>query len=135
MEYTVKQISEKTNLKPYVLRYYEKEGLLPHVRRTQGGVRRYTDEDLEWISLICCLKNTGMSIKQIREFVRLSMQGPKTLSRRCELLEKHKRDVSEKYTADARSPGNRHPQDCVFHETARGVSCAEQAVIMLFKNA
>ena len=95
MEYTVKQISEKTNLKPYVLRYYEKEGLLPHVRRTQGGVRRYTDEDLEWISLICCLKNTGMSIKQIREFVRLSMQGPKTLSRRCELLEKHKRDVSE----------------------------------------
>ena len=96
MEYTVKQISERTNLKPYVLRYYEKEGLLPHVRRTQGGIRRYTDEDLEWISLICCLKNTGMSIKQIREFVSLSMQGPKTLSKRCELLEKHKKDVSEK---------------------------------------
>jgi DNA-binding transcriptional MerR regulator len=94
LDYTVKEISEKTNLKPYVLRYYEKEGLLPHVRRTKGGVRRYTDEDLEWVGLICCLKNTGMSIKQIREFVSLSLQGPKTLARRCELLENHKRDVA-----------------------------------------
>lgn len=94
LDYTVKEISEKTSLKPYVLRYYEKEGLLPHVRRTKGGVRRYTDGDLEWIGLICCLKNTGMSIKQIREFVSLSLQGPKTLSRRCELLENHKRDVA-----------------------------------------
>ncbi|HPF88941.1 MAG TPA: MerR family transcriptional regulator, partial [Candidatus Limiplasma sp.] len=79
MGYTVKQISEKTNLKPHVLRYYEKEGLLPHVHRTQGGIRHYTDEDLDWIGLICCLKNTGMSIKQIHDFVNLSLQGPDTL--------------------------------------------------------
>ncbi len=93
MGYTVKQISEKTNLKPHVLRYYEKEGLLPHVHRTQGGIRHYTDEDLDWIGLICCLKNTGMSIKQIHDFVNLSLQGPDTLQQRCEMLKRHQQDV------------------------------------------
>ncbi|MFH1880921.1 MAG: MerR family transcriptional regulator, partial [Bacillota bacterium] len=74
---------------------YEKEGLLPHVNRTPGGIRHYTDEDLEWIGLICCLKNTGMSIRQIRDFVTLSLQGPKTLKARCELLKNHHKDVDE----------------------------------------
>jgi DNA-binding transcriptional MerR regulator len=96
MGYTVKEVSEKTNLKPHVLRYYENEGLLPHIGRTSGGVRHYTDEDLEWISLICCLKNTGMSIKQIRDFVNLSLQGPQTLPQRCELLKAHREDVTVK---------------------------------------
>jgi DNA-binding transcriptional MerR regulator len=96
MGYTVKEISEKTSLKPHVLRYYEKEGLLPHVRRTQGGIRHYTDRDLEWLGLICCLKNTGMSIKQIRDFVTLSLRGPETLQKRCEMLKTHKTDVVEK---------------------------------------
>jgi len=93
MDYTVKEISEKTNLKPHVLRYYENEGLLPHVQRTKGGIRRYTDADLEWIGLICCLKNTGMSIKQIRDFVNLSLQGSQTLYERCEMLKRHREDV------------------------------------------
>lgn len=96
MGYSVKEISEKTNLKPHVLRYYEKEGLLPHVGRTAGGIRHYTDEDLEWIGLICCLKNTGMSIRQIRDFVNLSLQGPQTLPQRCELLKGHREDVTAK---------------------------------------
>ncbi|MHB8061910.1 MAG: MerR family transcriptional regulator [Ruminiclostridium sp.] len=69
MNYSIKQISEKTNLKEYVLRYYEKEGLLPFVKQSDNGIRRYSEEDLEWLGLICCLKNTGMSIKQIKGFV------------------------------------------------------------------
>lgn len=93
MGYTVKMVAEKTNLSPHVLRYYEKEGLLPHVKRTESGIRHYSDEDLEWLGLICCLKNTGMSIKQIRDFVNLSLQGPETLKERCEMLVAHKQEV------------------------------------------
>ena len=59
MGYTVKKVAEKTKLSPNALRYYEKEGLLPNVGRTKGGIRLYSDEDLEWIASICCLKNTG----------------------------------------------------------------------------
>ena len=95
MNYSIKQVSEKTNLKPYVLRYYEKEGLLPSVSRSESGIRRYSEYDLEWIGLICCLKNTGMSIKQIKDFVELSLQGNETLKKRCDLLIEHKRNVEE----------------------------------------
>ncbi len=93
MDYTIKQVSEKTNLKAHVLRYYEREGLLPNVSRSESGIRRYSQEDLEWLGLICCLKNTGMSIKQIREFVALSTQGNETLKQRCEMLMEHKKTV------------------------------------------
>lgn len=93
MDYTIKQVSEKTNLKAHVLRYYEREGLLPNVSRSESGIRRYSQEDLEWLGLICCLKNTGMSIKQIRKFVSLSTQGNETLKQRCEMLMEHKKTV------------------------------------------
>jgi DNA-binding transcriptional MerR regulator len=95
MGYTVKMVAERTNLSPNTLRYYEKEGLLPSVKRTKSGIRHYSDEDLEWLGLICCLKNTGMSIKQIRDFVDLSLQGPETLKVRCEMLVAHKKSVED----------------------------------------
>lgn len=93
MGYSVKAMAEKVNLRPHVLRYYEKEGLIPHVNRTKGGIRHYSDEDMEWLGLICCLKNTGMSIRQIRDFVALSLQGPETLKDRCNMLIVHKKEV------------------------------------------
>jgi DNA-binding transcriptional MerR regulator len=93
MFFTIKQVSEKTNLPPHVLRYYESEGLLPSVGRTRNGIRRYTEDDLEWLALIRCLKNTGMSIKQIKNFVELSVQGDGTLLERCGLLREHKTAV------------------------------------------
>ena len=96
MEYTIRQVSEKTHLKAHVLRYYEKEGLLPFVRRNEKGIRRYSEDDLEWLGLICCLKNTGMTIKQIKDFVALSMLGDETLKERCEMLRDHKRNVEER---------------------------------------
>jgi DNA-binding transcriptional MerR regulator len=93
MDYSIKQVSEKTDLKAYVLRYYEKEGLLPFINRSKSGFRRYSEDDLEWLGLICCLKNTGMSIKQIKDFVELSMKGKDTLKERCEMLIQHKINV------------------------------------------
>lgn len=96
MGYTVKMVAEKTHLSPHVLRYYEKEGLLPHIERTKSGIRHYSDDDLEWLGLVCCLKNTGMSIKEIRDFVNLSSQGPETLKERCDMLRAHKKDVKHR---------------------------------------
>jgi DNA-binding transcriptional MerR regulator len=86
-------VSEKTSLPPYVLRYYENEGLLPSIARSRNGVRRYSEDDLEWLGLICCLKNTGMSIKQIKSFVELSIEGEGTLQQRCDMLKEHKKTV------------------------------------------
>lgn len=95
MTYSIKQVSEKTNLSTHTLRYYEKEGLLPLVHRSESGLRRFSDEDLEWLGLVCCLKSTGMPIRQIRTFVELSKQGNETLPQRCEILKQHKANVEE----------------------------------------
>lgn len=96
MGYTIKQVAEKINLSAHVLRYYEREGLLPEIGRSHSGIRHYTDSDLEWLGLICCLKNTGMSIKQIKAFVDLSLKGDSTLKQRCEMLIAHKKNVEAK---------------------------------------
>jgi DNA-binding transcriptional MerR regulator len=96
LSYSIKEVSEKTGLPLHVLRYYEHEGLLPGVARNRSGIRSYSENDLELLSLICCLKNTGMSIKQIKSFVELSVEGDATLQERCDLLREHKKNVEAK---------------------------------------
>ena len=91
--YSIQDVSKKTGLTAHTLRYYEKEGLIPGVERSQGGFRQYTDEDLERLGLICCLKNTGMSIQEIARFVQLTQEGEHTLEERVELLRAHREQV------------------------------------------
>ena len=91
--YSIQDVSKKTGLTAHTLRYYEKEGLLNGVGRSQGGFRQYTDEDLERLGLICCLKNTGMSIQEIARFVQLTREGEHTLEERVELLREHRERV------------------------------------------
>ncbi len=91
--YTIQEVCEKTGLSPHTLRYYEKEGLLTGVSRSRGGFRQYSDEDLEGLGLICCLKNTGMSLQEIARFVQLTHEGEHTLKQRVELLREHRESV------------------------------------------
>ena len=91
--YTIHEICEKTGLTAHTLRYYEKEKLLPNVGRSAGGFRQYSDEDLETLGLICCLKNTGMSLRDISRFMALSREGDQTLRERYELLVRHRETV------------------------------------------
>ena len=74
--YTIAQASEEVDLTPYTLRYYEKEGLLPNVTKDSAGRRKYHDDDLQRIGFIKCLKGTGMSLKQIKEYGCLLYTSP-----------------------------------------------------------
>ncbi len=91
--YSIQDVSRKTGLSTHTLRYYEKEGLITGVERTSGGFRQYTDEDLEALGLICCLKKTGMPLQGITRFVQLTHEGDQTLRERVELLREHREDV------------------------------------------
>ena len=94
--YSIQDVSLKTGLSAHTLRYYEKEGLISGVGRSQGGFRQYTDGDLERLGLICCLKNTGMSIQEIARFVRLTHEGDHTLEERVALLRAHRDQMLER---------------------------------------
>ena len=88
--YSIQEVCRKTGLTAHTLRYYEQEGLLTGVARSTGGFRQYSDEDMEWLGLICCLKNTGMPLQEIARFVQLAHQGNVTLEERVELLKEHR---------------------------------------------
>lgn len=94
MEFGIGEFSTLTNLSIHTLRYYEKEGML-QVRRDKSGNRRYTEENLQWITFIKDLRETGMSIKEIQEYAQLTFKGPETAERRVEILKKHRRNVIE----------------------------------------
>ena len=92
-QFTIKEFSKETGIPSSTLRYYEKENLITSIQRGTNGHRIYNEHDLEWIDMICCLKNTGMSIKQIKGFVDLSVEGKATLKQRCDMLIEHKKNV------------------------------------------
>ena len=92
--YTISQIAEIMGVSAYTLRFYEKEGLLPFVQRVNGR-RVFKDEDIGWLKLINCLKNTGMSLKEIRRFIELCKKGDESLKERLDIILKQKESVEE----------------------------------------
>ena len=78
MTYTVGQMAKMLGLAGSTLRYYDKEGLLPFVERSSGGIRMFREKDYEWLQIIECLKKAGMSIKDIKKYIVLLQQGDST---------------------------------------------------------
>jgi DNA-binding transcriptional MerR regulator len=83
---TIAEVSKKFDLSQDTLRYYERIGLLPSVNRNKSGMRDYTDEDCRWIEFIKCMRNAGLPIEVLIEYVTLFQQGDKTIEARKELL-------------------------------------------------
>ena len=96
MSYSIKEVSQKVGLSIYTLRFYDKQGLLHFVARNDAGYREFTDGDLNLIHTICCLKETGMKISDIRQYIEFVMAGPETVDSRKNLLLSHRQEVLEK---------------------------------------
>ena len=90
---TISEVSEKFGITQDTLRYYEKAGIIPRIARTPGGVRDYHPEDLGWIEHVVCLRNAGMPVESLVEYLRLSQQGDDTFSERLELLKEQKENL------------------------------------------
>ena len=95
MTYTIAKAGERCGLTAHTLRFYDKEGLLPFVDRSPSGVRIFKESDFDWLRIITCLKDTGMSIKKIREFVDWAIEGDATIGKRLEFIREHKREVEQ----------------------------------------
>ncbi|WP_273834112.1 MerR family transcriptional regulator [Guptibacillus sedimenti] len=91
--YSISEVATKLNLTVYTLRYYDKEGLLPFVERTESGVRVFKDSDIEALRIMECLKSTGMPLKEIKTFFDWCMEGDSTLQERYELFIERKATV------------------------------------------
>lgn len=95
MSYSIGEVAERLGMSVYAIRYYDKEGLLPFVKRNQHGVRIFEESDLHFLYVIFCLKNTGMSIEHIRQFIAWADEGDTSLQQRYDLFMQQKKEVDE----------------------------------------
>lgn len=72
------------------LRFYDKEGLLPFVERSSGGIRIFQDTDLEWRRIIGCMKKAGMSIRDIRQYIEQAQRGDDTIALRLAMFRRQR---------------------------------------------
>ncbi len=99
--YTPGQVVEETGFSLDTLRYYERIGLLEPVGRNAAGQRRFSEDDVSWLGMIRCLRDTGMPIAEMLRFAQLVRQGEHTIEDRIALLAEHDRKV-EAQVADLR---------------------------------
>lgn len=117
MKLTISEAAAKTNLTTHTIRYYDKEGLLPFVERTESGIRYFTDNDLEGLEIINCLKATGMPIKEIKAFINWCVEGDTTLKKRYEMFIERKAAV-ESQIVELQRTLDRINYKCWYYKTA-----------------
>lgn len=83
---TIAEVSKIYELSNDTLRYYERIGLLPPIKRTKSGIRDYQESDCKWIEFIKCMRNAGLPIEVLIEYVALYQQGDQTAGARMDLL-------------------------------------------------
>ena len=92
--YTIGQVSEMFGLPISTLRYYDKEGFFPNLER-KGNIRHFSENELEAIRVIECLKRSGLEIKDIKQFFEWVIAGPSIYEKRKELFEMRKLMVKD----------------------------------------
>lgn len=83
---TITEVSKMSNISADTLRYYERIGLIPAVNRTPGGIRNYTEEDCKWIEYAKCMRNSGVQVEALIEYVELFQKGDSTTTARKQIL-------------------------------------------------
>lgn len=89
------EISKKTGLSISKLRYYDKHGLLQNIDRSNGGIRKFDDKDLEALRIILCLKTSGMKISEIKQFMDWCSKGDTTIDKRLNMFYQQEKNINE----------------------------------------
>jgi MerR family transcriptional regulator, aldehyde-responsive regulator len=93
---TIAEVSKKFGLSQDTLRYYERIGLVPSISRSKSRIRDYSEEDCRWIEFIKCMRNAGLPIEVLIEYVTLFQKGDETIAVRKELLIEQRKLLVEK---------------------------------------
>ena len=97
---TIGEVCEKYGITADTLRYYEKVGVIPVVNRTKRGIRDYSEDDIRWVENAICMRNAGLPVEMLIEYVRLFREGDSTIQARRDLLMEARKEIAaqlEKY--------------------------------------
>ena len=117
MVYTVGEMAKLLGITASTLRYYDREGLLPFVERSSGGIRMFQESDFEWLQVIGCMKKAGMSIKDIRQYIEMALQGDETIAPRLAMF-RHQREVLKQQMEELQRTMQMVDYKCWYYETA-----------------
>jgi len=142
MHYTISKTAERIGLTAHTLRYYDKEGLLPFVDKSANGARVFKESDFEWLAIIECLKQTGMQLKSIKQYIDWCMEGDATLQQRYDMFITRKAEA-ERQIDVLKNALEKINYKCWYYETAleagtinvHDKTLNEQAVELLHKNS
>ena len=84
--YSMKEACALTNMTYENLKFYCNEGLVPNVKRNKRNYRVFDDHDIKWIQSLTCLKNCGMSIAEMKEYLALCLEGKGSIPQRKVIL-------------------------------------------------
>jgi DNA-binding transcriptional MerR regulator len=89
----ISEVAAHTQLSVDTIRFHEKSGICPPIARDPGGRRRFSAIDLDWFILLAALRETGMPIRQMRQFAQLYQSGDATIAQRKHLLLQHREQL------------------------------------------
>ncbi len=124
MVYTVGEMAKQLGVPASTLRYYDKEGLLPFVERSSGGIRMFQPSDFEWLQVINCMKKAGMSIQDIRQYIELALQGDSTIDQRLAMF-MQQREALKARLAELRHTLLTVEYKCWYYETAKAAGSTD----------
>ena len=84
--YSMKEACALTNMTYETLKFYCNEGLVPNVKRDKRNYRIFDEHDIKWIQSLNCLKNCGMSIAEMKEYLALCLEGKDSIPQRKVML-------------------------------------------------
>lgn len=122
--YTVGEMAKMLGVPASTLRYYDKEGLLPFVERSAGGIRMFRESDLEWLRVIGRMKKAGMSLRDIRQYMELVIQGDDTIDARLEMFRRQRKTL-ETQMAELQHTMDMVDYKCWYYETAQKTGTIE----------
>lgn len=118
MLYTVGEMAKLLDIPASTLRYYDKQGLLPFVERSKSGIRMFQEKDYEWLKLIECLKKSGLTLSEIKDYISMAIRGDETIEDRLQLFLNQKKVINQKI-AELQETLSVVEYKCWYYETAK----------------
>ncbi|CAM2078986.1 MAG: MerR family transcriptional regulator [uncultured Clostridium sp.] len=94
--YTMNQTCQAVGMTYETLKYYCNEGLIPNVKRDKNNYRVFDENDIEWIRNLTCLKKCGMSIQDMKIYIKLCLEGESSIPERKIILDKQKDELLDR---------------------------------------
>jgi DNA-binding transcriptional MerR regulator len=115
--YTIGDAAAKLGMPASTIRFYEKNGLIPNQQRSSDGRRLFDEDDLEWMRFVERLKVSGMPIREIREYIRLYMEGDSTIEERRRIVYE-RREAIDRQLEELRLARDFIEYKCWFYDVA-----------------